>query len=112
MSSRELALLMLESGPHPTAAMLCTATLKSKSWQLLDVLHSIQEAHVYNLMKLREGHAGDADTRYAAAQANAEGGPGMVRGTVLLNCAGGMNTKVTIEDVTGQLGMHYEVGVS
>lgn len=27
-------------------------------------------------------------------QANAEGGPGVVRGTILLNCAGGMNTKV------------------
>ena len=94
---------MLNSGPHPAAPMLCTATLKTKSWQLLDVLHSIQEAHVYNLMvmKLREGHAGDADTRYAAAQANAEGGPGMVRGTVLLNCAGGMNTKVTTDDLAG-----------
>ena len=68
---------------------------------MLDVLDSLQQAHVYNLMKVREGHACDADTRYAAAQANAEGGPQMVRGTVLLNCAGGMNTKVTTDDVTG-----------
>ncbi len=27
-------------------------------------------------------------------QASAEGGPDRVKGTVLLNCAGGMNTKV------------------
>jgi len=29
-------------------------------------------------------------------QASAEGGPDKVKGTILLNCAGGMNTKVSL----------------
>lgn len=41
-------------------------------------------------------------------QANAEGGPGVVRGTILLNCAGGMNTKVvaTFQDYHTTSRMH------
>lgn len=43
------------------------------------------------LAELSQVHS---DSLSIAVQASAEGGPERVKGTVLLNCAGGMNTKV------------------
>ncbi|KAK9907565.1 hypothetical protein WJX75_006039 [Coccomyxa subellipsoidea] len=67
-------------------------TYSTELWrdQLLDFLRDFTDAPAVLI--------GNSIGSLISLMANAEGGPGMVRGTVLLNCAGGMNTKGLTDD--------------